>query len=89
MTLFAVSIHPLEKLTELRNTIYLLVYRFIRKGTNQEELDGRDASCKVWGMAVELPCSLWASTLPEPLCVHQHRSSPNSAFWGFFGGFTM
>lgn len=37
------SINVLEELTEVRATVYLLDYQFIRKGVTQEQPDERDA----------------------------------------------
>ena len=83
-------INLLEKLTKLRETLCLLDYQFIIKECNSET--ARWKRCmgqSMWEGAWSFHALSMCATLPTSPIVHQHRSSPNSFLWGFYGGFLI
>jgi len=74
----------LEWLTELRKIVYLLDYQFdIRIQVRNSQIE---ATRRTRFVGASMPSP--GTPPPEPPCVHQPRSSPNSNFRDFYGGFT-
>lgn len=78
------SVDLLKQLTELRETFYLLGYRFIRKGCNLGTVRYKEMHRALYGArGAECPLSECAS-LPAPPRVHQPGSSLKPVILGFF-----
>ena len=78
-------INLLEWLTELRETFYLLVYRFIIKGYNS----GRARWQRCIGQGVGKGKGVSRPRAPLPLNFHLFTSAealPTQSFWVFYGG---
>lgn len=74
------SINLLERLTELRETLYLEEPQFIMKGCNSGPVDGIDAQGEAWGRDVELLQPLNAPLSQISTCLPTQKLSEPCPF---------